>query len=250
MVNRDKYHGFFVKLEEYLELGKEDLSELPLIDLRSFLQKNLPEVFEEMSSQRKYAPWIVEGIETVLIYVIKYKKKNVGFVCYDVGNDGTLCLGKVYILEDYRGKGLLGKHLNELNDFRFEDGDVKFLLTVTDPNLYMVRALMKLGFVVPVSSAVVVGLLNFFSMRFGGDGERFIYNVTPFYSMNLGSPVSVIDGELVYSDLSYIDVVDFDMGRVREEFLGDEGNVVALKEVIGFLSGKLDDFVFEDDLEE
>ena len=36
MVNREKYHGFYAKLEDYLNLSEYEILNIPLINLRNF----------------------------------------------------------------------------------------------------------------------------------------------------------------------------------------------------------------------
>lgn len=247
MVNREKYHGFYAKLEDYLNLSEYEILNIPLINLRNFVRKNIPEVFNEMISQDRFKDWIADDIETCLIDIIEYGGKKVGFVAYDLANIKAISIGKVYILEKYRGKGIFGDYLWKLQDWRVDklkqDMNNNFIIEISEPNFYTIKSLIKSKMIIPLPNIpqIYVGLLIFFNISLAkqmGDKKSFT-TMTPFYSLELGSPVGVFDNELVYSGMSFIDDEDFNISVSRNEFLNNPVKVNNLKEGIKSLSTQL-----------
>ena len=251
MVNREKYHGFYGKLEKYLRLSKKDMDKVKLINLRSYVKNNLPEVFEEMMSQDRFKNWLADDISACLICDLKYEDEKVGFVAYDIADIKSVCLSKVYILEKYRGKNIFGDHMWEMNNFRFnrfdKDMNRDFILQIKEPNLYTIKSLIKSKFIIPILPTLYMGLFSFFNITLTKiDNRKSATIMTPFYSIEIGSPVGVFGDELIYSGLCFIDDEDFNMSVSRDEFLSNPKKVDSLKEAIKMLSNELGEIALKE----
>lgn len=247
MVNYDKYHGFYNQLRNYLNLNENELMNIPLINLREYVRKNIPEVYDEMINQDRFKDWLADDIETCLVDIITYNNKKVGFIAYDIANIKSVIIAKVYILEKYRGKGIFGDYLWKLEDWRMdilkEDMNENFILQISEPNLYTIKSLIQSKFIIPLPTIpqIYMGLFILFNIQLAkhyGDKKTFA-TMTPFYSIDLGSPVGVFEDELVYSGMCFIDDEDFNISISRNEFLNNPDKVNDLKEAIKLLSTEL-----------
>lgn len=247
MVNREKYHGFYSKLDKVLKLGKDEIYDFKLTNLHDFVKKNIPEVYNEMMSQERFKDWLDEDIDTGLIHIIRKDNKKVGFAAFDVADIKSICLSKIYILENYRGNNLLGDLIWELNDFRLNKGiDNNFILTIKEPNLYTIKSLIKAKIIFPISPTLYLGLLSFFNIHLMKHEHGSVNTITPFYSLELASPVQVIQDQLIYGGLSFIDDEDFNAGLSREEFLNNPEKVEQLKQTLKTFTNDLGELALKE----
>lgn len=238
MVNREKYHGLEANLIKLINYDASEIEDIELINQGEYLKKHAPAVYSEMMDNILYKSWL--DVSNCYIHILKYNHKPVGYVSYDVGRDvQTLILSHVYLLEDYRGKGLFKKHMIELSDFRFNKSN--FILQIHQPNRFLINSLIKSQFLFPINNyGLCISLLCFFNIWLGEVGEnKQVSIITPYYDLNLFSPVTVNNDVLIVDDVCDVDAFYFDAINSKKYHLSNENYVESLKEWITSLNKEL-----------
>lgn len=216
MVNREKYHNTQQRLINLTKLTQNELKDYSLQDLRKYLELNFKEVLLEMDNSLRYGSWVKYGIHTYFVDILRYNGKKVGFVAMDITSgvwehSNAISLSKVYILEEYRGKGIFADYVKDLINLSMETNYFPILLN--QPNRYTINSLIKHGllFKMPDDNLVIGTDLMFVIKGEKISDVSFMSMITPFYDFNLFSPVRFLDPNTVIVDkLSTIDVLDFD----------------------------------------
>lgn len=245
MVNREKYHGLEYHLSKLINSDVSGIKEIELINQGDYLKKHAPLVYSEMSNNVLYNSWL--EVSNCYIHILKYRNKAVGYVSYDVSRDvKALVLSHVYLLEEYRGKGLFEEHIIELNKFRFNNSN--FILQINQPNRFLINSLLKSKFVIPINNyGLCLGLMSFFNIRVGTVEEHTqVSAMTPFYDLNLFSPVGLNGDELILDNLCDVDALYFNAVPIREYHLSNECYVESLKEWMRLLIEELDELAFRE----
>lgn len=251
MVNREKYHGRIQKLLKLTKLTPIELEKLELIDLRNDLEKKFPEVISEMEKSKRYCDWVEPGINTCFVDLLTFNNKKVGFVAIDVSyqpqfNQTCLNLGKVYILEEYRGNGIFPKYVKELLDLSKTTS--YFMIGLSEPNRYTIHSLLKEGLLFECSNGLILGSLGLmFIIRTKteiGDNVT-LATITPYYDSNLFAPVQLIDGQLMVGSTCFIDEWDFNAKEIRDKYASSEKYMRQLGENIMEIGMIVDNFITE-----
>lgn len=85
-----------------------------------------------------------EGYE---YYLLDYENKNVGYIGIKIDKE-SLFLSKLYVLKDFRKKGLASSAIKFLKDICKEKELDKIWLTVNKYNLESINAYKRLGFII------------------------------------------------------------------------------------------------------
>lgn len=103
--------------------------------------------------------------EGQIFYIVSDDKKNVGFFSYSIKQDNSAFLHKLYILNDYRGKGTAQKILNFI-ELQLKKQAVKtYRLTVNRQNVRAINFYFKSGFKIEQVADFDIGN-NFFMNDF------------------------------------------------------------------------------------
>lgn len=231
MVNREKYHGLEYNLDKLVNSNANEITEIDLTNTGDYLKKYAPAVHYEMKNNQLYSAWL--DVNCCYFHILKDNNKNVGYVAYNVGRDvKSLILTHVYLLEEYRGKGIFKKHFEEVNRFRFHTSN--FILQIQQPNRFLINSLLKMGAIIPMNKhGLCLGLMNFFNISFGEVNEGLVLSaMTPFYDLNLFSPVDVHENELIHDNVCDVDSFYFNAIPSRDYHLNNENYIQGLKEWI------------------
>ena len=245
MVNREKYHGLEYHLDKLINSSSSEITKKGLIKIGDFLKKQAPVVYSEIKNNKLYNRWL--DVSVGYIYILKENNKPVGFVGYGAGRDiKSLVLSHVYILKEFRGKGLFIEHLNEVNKFRFNKSN--FIFQIQQPNRFLINSLLKAKFLIPINKmGLCMGLLSFFNIRITNVAEDLQAGViTPFYDLNLFSAVGVYDDELIMDSLCDVDTFYFNAMNIREYYSNNKQYLEAVKESVKFVSKELGDLALKE----
>lgn len=226
MVTQTQNHKNYGRILKISKIPSNQIKSLPMLDLREYLMENFPEVISEMENDFKYRAWIKQGILTYFVDILEYNGKQVGFVAMDVGSgffsdNNAICIGKAYILKDYRGKGIFPQYLQDLIDYSMSTE--YFPIFLNQPNRYTINSLVNAGLLHELPDGLVVGMDVMFVIRCQESNEHQSLSViTPFYDKNLFAPVHFFDETSIAVDkLSVIDMMDFNT-LTRKDCLNDE----------------------------
>ena len=245
MVNREKYHGLEYNLDKLINSNLNEIKDIELINTGEYLEKYAPAVHYEMKNNLLYSAWL--DVNVCYIHILKDGHRNVGYVAYNVARDvKALSLSHVYLLEDFRGKGIFKNHFVELNNFRFSKSN--FILQINQPNRFLINSLLKMRVLVPMNDyGLCLGVMCFFNINFGEVDDGVVLSaMTPFYDLNLFSPVGIIDGELIHDKVCDIDSFYFNALPIRDYHLNNENYVEGVKDWIIELQKALGDIAMKE----
>lgn len=210
-----------------------------------FLSENDIDVIDTLKTYYSYIydSIIEEG------FILKYEKCNlfkelifenkvVGFCSYDHSREFiTAALNNIYILPEFRGKGIF---LKELEKTMLEHNKP----SIMEPTRLVVEILIKYGFASKINDNIVASAIEFvvpgnhvLSNREYGDDEL----STHYYDLSLCSCIHILDftkRHIAYSAPLNYDIIHYDdIGEVDEDYVDDllefyQSNDVRLMETI------------------
>lgn len=156
-----------------------------------------------------YDSFILEGYELSFIECDIFKRidldgKVVGFITYNIITESNLILTFIYILPEYRSKGLFYKIIEE----EYKLGNT---ISIHQPTPNIVDCLIRYGFANKITDSIVISAINFnidtktavTNKKLNNNGK---YLLTNLYDTNLATPLSLKifnknKYDLVYSNL-------------------------------------------------
>ena len=217
------------------------------INLEIFVKTEYPQIYNEwVASEFKH---LLEGSYDK-IKEIKYKDKVVGISAYNVIKISTNniifhVLYKIFILKEYRGKGLIKKELED------DINNLKWQVAIDLPNLKLIKSLVKHGFAFFVGKNRVISQIpltvteNDNQIYFSSIYDNFLMGIINTNGKDLflsrpldaDAPLNIFNrGSIdeVYKKDLIIFYIEFQKA-LRHLKTGD------LKEVIEYLNLKIDD---------
>lgn len=171
-----------------------------------------------------YDSFIVEGYELPFKECDIFKKieidnNAVGFITYNLITESNLILTFIYILPEYRRKGLFFKIIEE----EYKLGNT---ISIHQPTRNIVDCLIRYGFANKITDSIVISAINFnidtktpaTNKKLNNNGK---YLLTNLYDLNLATPLSLKIFNKNKYDLTYSHFLKDNKGIEKSEEIED-----------------------------
>lgn len=187
------------------------LSETPL-NVTDILKSNYRYIFDEIAREGI----ILKGLSCNLFKELVYESRVVGFCSYDFSSEFiTAALNNIYILPEFRGKGLF---FEELEKTMIEYNKP----SIIEPTRLVVEILIKYGFASKISDSLVASSLEFIvpasHVESNGDYPDEELS-THFYDLDICASIHFLDiekGIVAYSSPLNYDIINYECLEKRK----------------------------------
>ena len=184
------------------------------LDIISILEEEYPYIYDSIKKEN----FLLKAYDCSLFKELLYENKVVGFVSYDFSREFlTYALNNIYILPDYRSKGIF---LEELKKTMSENGKP----SIIEPTRLLVEILIKYGFASRITDNIVASAIEFIippNQVISNRDEDLIEEVsTHFYDLNLCTSFHIMDYDdchIVYNTPLNYDIINYDCLEHRFE---------------------------------
>ena len=188
------------------------------MDIMDILENEYSYIYDSIKKEN----FLLKSYDCSLFKELLYDKKVVGFVSYDFSREFlTYALNNIYILPDYRRKGLF---FEELKKTMTEHGKP----SIIEPTRLVVEILIKYGFASIIEDNIVASAIEFIippNQVISNKDEDLIEEVsTHFYDLNLCTSFHILDYDdchIAYNTPLNYDIINYDCLEHRFELDDD-----------------------------